>query len=282
MAQQHNPDRGNWSSRDEGHGSDDRRGGSQGGAPRSSWESQQSSFSERGDQMGGYYTGSDRNYGGGQGNYGSGRSGDDWGRNQGGTDWRSAPGGYGRDTADRERGPQGGRGFSDPGPRGTYDQASYERGSQGFRGRGLQAHERFGNEDVFSQGSRDERQGWQGERQGQGGYGVAAGHEQHHFDPDYHQWRSEQLRNLDEDYRSWRQERYKKFSDEFNSWRAGRNRGGPSSGSGSTGSTGAEPAGGSHGASTAATGAGSGPSTAASGTSGLTGSSPTSGEPKSK
>lgn len=41
-------------------------------------------------------------------------------------------------------------------------------------------------------------------------------------DPDYHQWREEQLRMLDDDYDSWRKERYQKFSDEFNSWRSTR------------------------------------------------------------
>ncbi|HEX5686197.1 MAG TPA: hypothetical protein VFY73_19385 [Ideonella sp.] len=44
------------------------------------------------------------------------------------------------------------------------------------------------------------------------------------FDPDYHQWRNEQMRALDEDYRSWRQDRYKKFSTEFDQWRAERSR----------------------------------------------------------
>lgn len=42
------------------------------------------------------------------------------------------------------------------------------------------------------------------------------------YDPDYDQWRREQLRGLDEDYRNWREERYKKFSDEFSSWRSNR------------------------------------------------------------
>ena len=48
---------------------------------------------------------------------------------------------------------------------------------------------------------------------------------QHHHDPDYHQWREEQIRNLDNDYQSWRQDRYRKFSDEFNTWRASRSGG---------------------------------------------------------
>lgn len=44
------------------------------------------------------------------------------------------------------------------------------------------------------------------------------------FDPDYHQWRDEQLNALDDDYRAWRGERYQKFADEFSQWRSGRSR----------------------------------------------------------
>ncbi len=44
----------------------------------------------------------------------------------------------------------------------------------------------------------------------------------HPHDPDYQQWRAEQLRNLDDDYRHWRQDRYRKYSDEFNAWRSQR------------------------------------------------------------
>jgi len=42
------------------------------------------------------------------------------------------------------------------------------------------------------------------------------------LDPDYQQWRQEQLRLLDEDYQSWRKERYQKFSEDFNTWRSSR------------------------------------------------------------
>jgi len=95
---------------------DNRRGGprDERDEDRGPARSQQSSFSDRDEQMGGYYTGAGRNFGAGQGNYGSGGSPDDWGRGPsgGGTDWRNAPGGYGRDSAD------GGRampGAADPG-----------------------------------------------------------------------------------------------------------------------------------------------------------------------
>lgn len=43
-----------------------------------------------------------------------------------------------------------------------------------------------------------------------------------HHDPDYHQWRTEQMRRLDEDYRLWRQDRYKKFTEDFDTWRSQR------------------------------------------------------------
>ena len=51
--------------------------------------------------------------------------------------------------------------------------------------------------------------------------GDASGHHMQH-DPDYHQWRSEQMRNLDNDYNEWRRERYKKFSEDFDQWRSSR------------------------------------------------------------
>lgn len=75
----------------------------------------------------------------------------------------------------------------------------------------------------------------QGSCYGQGSSGWGS-----HWDPDYHQWREEQMRNLDNDYHTWRQERYKKFSEEFNSWRNSRSGGqgqaGTGAGSSGTGS----------------------------------------------
>ncbi len=46
-----------------------------------------------------------------------------------------------------------------------------------------------------------------------------------HHDPDYAQWRQEQMQRLDEDYAAYRRERYQKFSQDFDAWRAGRARG---------------------------------------------------------
>ena len=76
--------------------------------------------------------------------------------------------------------------------------------------------------------------GW-GSGQHQGGSSWASTGEV--YDPDYHNWRQEQLRALDDDYRNWRQERYRRFSDDFSQWRQGRQRGGSSIGGGETGST---------------------------------------------
>lgn len=58
---------------------------------------------------------------------------------------------------------------------------------------------------------------------GQGGHGdsEAASH-QDLLDPDYQQWRNEQMRAFDEDYRKWRQERFRRFSDDFTNWRKAR------------------------------------------------------------
>ena len=43
-----------------------------------------------------------------------------------------------------------------------------------------------------------------------------------HSDPDYLQWRNEQLERFDDDYESFRRERYGKFAEEFNTWRSQR------------------------------------------------------------
>lgn len=55
-----------------------------------------------------------------------------------------------------------------------------------------------------------------------GSYRQQGSPNEQQFDPDYQQWRSEQMRNLDDDYRNWRRDRYKKFSEEFTTWRNSR------------------------------------------------------------
>ncbi|WP_028996707.1 hypothetical protein [Azohydromonas australica] len=48
------------------------------------------------------------------------------------------------------------------------------------------------------------------------GHRSAEAREDVDFDPDYLQWREEQLRQLDEDYRAWRRH---KFAEDFKQWR---------------------------------------------------------------
>lgn len=75
-----------------------------------------------------------------------------------------------------------------------------------------------------------------GQRQSHG-QPISGGHEpsphQDLYDPDYHQWRAEQMRSFDEDYRNWRQERFRRFSEDFNEWRQHRkqSQAGPAQGS---------------------------------------------------
>jgi len=62
------------------------------------------------------------------------------------------------------------------------------------------------------------------DRFGRQGYGQSRWQQEYEgeeqtFDPDYLQWRAEQIRNLDRDYQRYRKERYKKFCDEFDEWR---------------------------------------------------------------
>jgi hypothetical protein len=45
---------------------------------------------------------------------------------------------------------------------------------------------------------------------------------QSYHDPDYHQWRYEQIQRLDRDYEEWRRHRYQRFADEFDAWRSNR------------------------------------------------------------
>lgn len=63
-----------------------------------------------------------------------------------------------------------------------------------------------------------------GDDRGQGDPGHPYGFTRHalpsaqgrgHSDPDYQQWREEQVGPLDDDYDTWRKERYQKFSDDF-------------------------------------------------------------------
>lgn len=146
-------------------------------------------------------------------------------------------GGYG--TSSQQQGGPSAWHRGDPEADARYGQQPYRQES-GYRGPQMPPYEQPGPQRYQGQGSSGSA-GWQGEWQdresripepqgagyarhqgyqsGPGGHGSGYDNQ---FDPDYHQWRTEQLRSLDNDYHSWRQDRYKKFSDEFNSWRNSR------------------------------------------------------------
>ena len=75
---------------------------------------------------------------------------------------------------------------------------------------------------VYGSGFGDEFRGAHGGNLGQGAAGGYREAHSPHADPDYHQWRNQQIQNLDRDYGDWRRERFEKFSSDFNNWRSNR------------------------------------------------------------
>ena len=194
------PARGRYAGDDRGFDDDRYRQQSQGmWNEHRQWPERGSQY-ERGPGYGGSYSGDDHRgwrqashgYGHGSGDYGSGygmRDDERFGGYPGG----SARGPWG--------GSQGGHGAQDDGQYGS---------GQGFGG----ARSRTGSADFHG---------------GQSGRGSYSSDADLPYDPDYDQWRREQMRSLDEDYRNWRGERYKKFSDDFSTWRSNRPAGSSSS-----------------------------------------------------
>ncbi|MDM0110244.1 hypothetical protein QTH97_35515 [Variovorax sp. J22R24] len=149
------------------------------------------------------------------------------------------PANYGRAIHRRDSWRTHGEGFSGSGGSGAY-------GVRSEQGRGLPGPG-FLSDD-------DDQQDWNmptGPRTW--GSGVGRGvqgrgmRESRHSDPDYQQWRNEQLERFDDDFEAFRRERYGKFAEEFNTWRSSRanNKSSPegagakpSSGSGSGGTSG--------------------------------------------
>ena len=113
---------------------------------------------------------------------------------------------------ENSRGPRGyGHSQSYGGAMGHVD--DIQRGSQGWQ----QHADRF--QRTSTPGGYNQSLGGNDQGGYQGNFGHSGG--QHH-DPDYHQWRNEQIRGLDNDYKAWREERYSNFSNEFGEWRKGR------------------------------------------------------------
>lgn len=137
---------------------------------------------------------------------------------QGDAGW--APGSFGFQQGAGSSGPGGyaGRHEAQPGGRGDFGRHDDDRNQ---RYRGPDSAVEWGNSGAPPWGRDDESFG-SSPRSGQGRFGAAGQADPHRFDPDYDQWRSEQLRNLDDDYDAWRKDRYKKFSAEFNAWRSSR------------------------------------------------------------
>lgn len=90
-------------------------------------------------------------------------------------------------------------------PRGRHDQDYADSLSEHYGGDDSRSR---GNAGASGRGDRSAD--WQSQ-----------GH-QTHYDPDYEQWRAEQMRAFDADYHGWRQERYQKFSEDFGKWRSER------------------------------------------------------------
>ncbi len=196
------------------------------------------------------YSQSDRQYGWHessrqpQGDFGRGRDHQELGSSN---DWRRRQDNLGAYRDDESPSPWGGRGGQDPyrGQDNRYQQdrryGQDPRHDQGHRyGQyGLRDTEQRYSQDSRDQYDRDqqgrfsggfeEEQRGVGYQSGYGGYGQGYGGRQggdaqqrDQFDPDYSQWRREQMRALDDDYQQWREDRFKKFSDEFSTWRSSR------------------------------------------------------------
>ena len=188
------------------------------------------------------------NYGSQRDNYGTlsgqGRHAQGGSYDQGGQSSQRFGGGY-RHGYDARSDSTGGYGSGNFGPdqnygSGNYGDGDFNAGSYGSRGSNDWNRERAWNDanrqrgfndnvSTYGQSSADRGQNWQGpgnqDRYGDDGYQgnwQQGQRGQSYHDPDYHQWRSEQLSRLDRDYDEWRQHRYQRFSEDFDNWRSNR------------------------------------------------------------
>ncbi len=118
--------------------------------------------------------------------------------------------------------------YRDQDHRGSHDRGDRMRSRAGYGGYGGDNQQDHGRFQGGSGGYASNTGAYAGSQPYGGpsdqlGYGSNQGDgRRHHDDPDYAQWRDEQMRNLDQDYHAWRGERYKKFSEEFGEWRRNR------------------------------------------------------------
>jgi hypothetical protein len=162
----------------------------------------------------------------------------DAGRGQQGDNWRErqgpAAGGWRPAMEERDRSGDPGRGDS-TGGYGSSNDGPGQGGGAGWNAQRAwrdEARQReFGSTWGPSSADNDPgsrgRQGAPGNQDRYGDNGYQGNFQQgqrgqSYHDPDYHQWRSEQLSRLDRDYDEWRQHRYQRFSEDFDNWRANR------------------------------------------------------------
>ncbi|MES2960195.1 MAG: hypothetical protein V4792_18555, partial [Pseudomonadota bacterium] len=154
-------------------------------------------------------------------------------------DWRGQPG---SDDEDASQGWGGQSGMRNPGSDYGFDDTRqggtrHDRMGPSFGGQGDFGESEFYGRQSGGYGGYDSPRGqrYQGDAGQSGNYAGQPGQDDRsrrgaqegyaafgnradqggdqQFDPDYHQWRREQMQALDEDYRNWREDRYKKFSD---------------------------------------------------------------------
>lgn len=148
------------------------------------YRDQQSAFQDSPSQYGGHY-GADTNYSGS--------------RQQGSFDPRADVRGY-EGSYDSHFGPSGN---TNP-----YGGGSYETNTRG---------------DEYYNTRTNTREPWLGDNRAHSSWHEdSLNARRSYHDPDYQQWRDEQIRALDEDYKAWRDERYSAFSNEFGEWRKSR------------------------------------------------------------
>lgn len=208
----------------------DHRGASQSGAPRGQHNHQEGGYGQQSQSDFDHFAGQARGNDFGS-DYGSSRYGgpgnSTYGGDGGGQNYQDDRSGWGRQPESHSQ--SGGQHYQDDRSSGgwgrqqqAFDQGSGGRQAGGYGARNDQSGGGYGHQpsgDRYSEGFYGDASRFShgGQRENNNQYQSRGTH-----DPDYQQWRTEQLRNLDNDYENWRADRYKKFSEEFNTWRSSR------------------------------------------------------------